>query len=268
MIFLKKQISKFIKGIVLNKIKTTYNIGKKKGVVKNYKSFPKYLNVGGGQFVRNHWRVLDYITPSWYNYSSIFVDFNVDLEKNENWPIEKESYNLIYTSHTLEHLSQDAVNNTLKEIYRILKRRGGLRITVPDIDLTLKHYKEEDRRWFEMRYPVLKGHELEDFLFKVFATHLIDKIPLEKVRKDFRMMSEISFLNKYTRLIKNSWQKEKPGLHRNWFNFEKLEKLLKNTGFSHVFRNCPHQSIFTELCYKSFDNTHPEISIFVDAIKL
>lgn len=267
MIFLKKQIGK-IKRFIYKKIKTIYGIGKKKRVIENYKDSPKYLNVGGGQFVRKHWRVLDYTTPDWYNYSSIFVDFNINLEKSENWPIEKESYDLIYTSHTLEHLSQNAVIHTLKEAHRILKRKGGLRITIPDIDLILSHYKKKDREWFEMKYPAFKKYDLEYFLLKVFATHLIDRISSEQVRKDFEIMNEVSFLDKYIGLIENQWQKEKPGLHRNWFNFEKLEKLLKEAGFSNIVRNCPNQSIFTELCYKDFDNTHPGISIFVDAIKL
>ena len=268
MIFLKQKISKIVKGIIFKKIKTIYNIGKKKRVIGNYRNSPKYLNVGGGEFVRDHWRVLDYIVPSWYDYNSVFVDFNVDLEENRNWPIDKESYSLVYTSHTLEHLSQNAVRHTLAEIYRILKRQGGLRITVPDIDLALYHYKRKDRKWFNMRYPALKENKLEDCLFKVFATHLVGKISPEKAKKDFEGMSEASFLNKYIGLVQDSWQKDKPGFHRNWFNFEKIEKLLKETGFSQITRNCCGQSIFTEFCHRDFDNSHPVISIFVDAVKL
>lgn len=265
-------IGRVARGIIYKnkRLKTIYDSWRKKYIIKNYKSSPKYLNVGGAQFVRENWRVLDYIIPNWYNHNPIFVDFNIDLEKCETWPIETESYDLVYTSHTLEHLSEKAVYWTLKEIYRALKKKGGLRITVPDIDLSLYHYKKGDRKWFETQYqdPSLKGKKLEDFLFKVFASHFIGKMSSEQVKKDFNSMDKNSFLNKYIELIQDSWQKEKPGMHRNWFNFEKLNKLLKEIGFSQIIRSYYRQSIFTEFCNEDFDKSFPRISIFVDAIKL
>jgi len=112
---------------------TNYKRLKKRMVISKYRDNPKYLNIGGGIFVRDHWRVLDFITP-WYNYLGIFVDYDFDLESLKKFPIDDESFDLVYIFHVLEHLSDQAVVHTLKETYRILKP-GGVRIVVSDIDL-------------------------------------------------------------------------------------------------------------------------------------
>jgi SAM-dependent methyltransferase len=106
----------------------------KEEVIENYSSDKKYLNIGGGNFLKQNWRVLDYYTD-WYDYDSILVDYNIDLEKNSRWPIDSGDFNLVYSSHTLEHLTDSAVEHTLREAYRILSPGGTVRINVPDIRL-------------------------------------------------------------------------------------------------------------------------------------
>ncbi len=232
--------------------------------------------IGGCDIVRPHWRNLDYITPH-YNYNPILIDFNIDLEKKEKWPIEANSYDLVYTSNTFEHLYQETVDFVLKEIYRILKNGGGLRIAVPNIDLPLWHYKTGDKEWFkihfpparwESQFPKRKGdYQLEYVLIDYFAASLVYEVSQEEVRKDFNSMDKINFLEKYRKLTKNESQIENPGLHRNWFDFDKLNKLLKEAGFSKIVKNQHRQSIFTEFCNKGIDETVKELAIYVDAIK-
>ena len=48
---------------------------------------------------------------------------------------EDESIEEIYASHIIEHIDQKKINNTLKGIYRILKKEGKFYISVPDMDI-------------------------------------------------------------------------------------------------------------------------------------
>lgn len=255
---------------------------KKKNVINKYKNSPKYLNIGGGRFVREHWRVLDF-DSEWYNYNNIFIDFNVNLESTKKWQIKDNSYDLIFSSHTFEHLTDKAVFHALNESYRILKKGGAIRINVPDVDVAFLHYYNKNILWFidkkpEELYSYRHGQKsfiMEECLLSFFATHLTNTkartndehcVDFEKVRYDINNLNKKDFLNKYSKMIKNSWQKEKPGLHRNWFNFSKLERMLKNAKFNEIIERKCCQSSKTEFCFKEFSD-RPGRSIFVEARK-
>ena len=62
----------------------------------------------------------------------------IDLTRPLNIP--NESYEVCYTSHSLEHLSYTNAIRFLKEIHRILKPQGIVRIVVPDFELLVKEY--------------------------------------------------------------------------------------------------------------------------------
>jgi predicted SAM-dependent methyltransferase len=99
-----------------------------------------YLNIGGGLNENKHnWRILEYcgdpILGIGYRYHHELVDYNIDLMSKKKWNIENNSVDLIYTSHCLEHLTQDAANFVFIEVQRILKSSDIFRINVPDTDL-------------------------------------------------------------------------------------------------------------------------------------
>ena len=53
---------------------------------------------------------------------------------------DKESINLIYASHILEHITRLEYTNVLSRWYDLLKKDGILRIAVPDIEKVFEHY--------------------------------------------------------------------------------------------------------------------------------
>lgn len=261
-------------------ILTHNRIKKKKKIKEGYRDDLKYLNIGGGDFTRKHWRVLDNVTEH-YDYNQVFVDFNINLEELEGWPIEKNEYDLVYSSHTLEHLSDDAVLHTLKEINRILKPEGGLRINVPDMDLVMQKYRNKNTGWFTDLwrskyahggyYPKGRcpsGYELEFYVLIFVAGYLAlkeyDQIDFGQVRSDLENLEMEEALSKYSSMITDEWQREEPWLHRNWFNFDRLSTLLREAGFYHIERSACRQSRYNEFCYDEFDN-HAWMSFYVDA---
>ena len=53
---------------------------------------------------------------------------------------DKESIELIYASHILEHITRLEYTNVLSRWYDVLKKDGILRIAVPDIEKVFEHY--------------------------------------------------------------------------------------------------------------------------------
>ena len=55
-------------------------------------------------------------------------------------PLMDNSVDIIFTSHFLEHLNKTDGNNFLKEIHRVLKNDGLVRILVPDLDIAINKF--------------------------------------------------------------------------------------------------------------------------------
>lgn len=261
-----------------------YHRKEKKRIKAQFESEPKYLNVGGGNFVREHWRVLDFdATSYWFDSEPIFLDFAVDLERQEQWPIDDSEYDLVYSSHTLEHISDEAVTRTLEEMYRVLKPGGWVRINVPDMNYIMEKYDQGAVSWFTEvwphRYPQDTDHpgpdcpdgfELEFYLLVFFASHLVTKRRVEldyaAVREELAADDLSEAFQRYSGRIKDEWQRAEPRLHRNWFTPDRLRRLLKEAGFETIEQRDCNKSRIDEFCYPEFDN-HELMSVFMDARK-
>lgn len=63
---------------------------------------------------------------------------------NDLSPFKDNSVNLIYASHCLEHFPHPKVPKVLDEWFRVLKHEGILRLSVPDFDLLLNIYHDNE----------------------------------------------------------------------------------------------------------------------------
>lgn len=91
----------------------------------------KYLNLGCGH--RFH--------PSWTNINFISTDQSViahDLKKGIPFP--EHSFDIVYHSHLLEHLSKADAKIFMEECYRVLRPQGILRVVVPDLEQIARMY--------------------------------------------------------------------------------------------------------------------------------
>jgi hypothetical protein len=256
----------------------------KKRIISNYSEHSKFLNVGGGDFLKDNWRVLDFHSES-YGYHPIFLDHNINLENKSKWPIKNQSYNLVYSSHTFEHLSEKAVDFTLDEIFRILKPGSGFRINVPDTNLAITAYENGDLSWFrdvwmgyvddlgDCKHPDGNYEDdfwLEFYIISFFASYLVRSrdydIDLERVRSNYERLQTAEFLNKYSNKVTDSMQSGHPGWHRNWFTIEKLRDKLASKGFNEIERSECRKSRYNEMNKAEFDR-RPHMSVYVDAKK-
>jgi predicted SAM-dependent methyltransferase len=55
-------------------------------------------------------------------------------------PFPDQTFDTVYHSHVLEHIDREDAPSFLRECFRVLKRRGILRVVVPDLELLAREY--------------------------------------------------------------------------------------------------------------------------------
>jgi SAM-dependent methyltransferase len=112
------------------------------------------LNLGCGDQVVPGWINVDYAIgarlfklPGFRALNRTFRLFRADWHDDivvhdlrRPLPWDSESVDVVYSSHTLEHLSRDEGKRLLAECYRVLRVGGIIRIVVPDLAYIVSRY--------------------------------------------------------------------------------------------------------------------------------
>ena len=85
------------------------------------------------------------------------ADFKIDF-RNGTLIFPDESASLVFSSHMIEHISNESASFLFSEVYRILKPGGVFRVVCPDMDKIIQAYRENDLYFF------LKGAGVQSFL--------------------------------------------------------------------------------------------------------
>ena len=101
------------------------------------------LNLGAGpNWKRNGWSILDHkIKKNQKN--RISGDLN-------NINLKSETCDLIFISHTLEHIPNIQIQKVLSEINRIMKKDSTIRILVPNLRKIAEAYVKRDKKFFKV----------------------------------------------------------------------------------------------------------------------
>jgi len=220
------------------------------------------VNVGGGHWYKRGWKVMDYISE-WYSENAIFIDYYYDLTERNKMPFDNNSVDFFYSSHAFEHVSGDDCIHAIGEIYRSLKTGGVLRITVPDLNLIYEMYKNGEDEFFQ-HYMKTYNATLTQAFMSLFARPCMNEGD-EIIRSKFIALNKVDFLNYYTHDLKQ--RPEIAGYHINWFNSNKWEGILRQAGFTEIYKSTRQGSRFKELRGKDFDSGMPDASLYVEAIK-
>ena len=62
------------------------------------------------------------------------------MDVTKKFPYRDEKFDCVFCSHLLEHMYQKKAVVLVKEVYRVLKKGGILRISVPDLDKVVASY--------------------------------------------------------------------------------------------------------------------------------
>ena len=136
-------------------------------------------------------------------------------------------------------------------------------------------YYSRSGTWEKLyKQPLCKASMHQLFLHH-FASQLceidIDDSPKKKysdseISEIFLENPDIETLNFFTKKCK--FNPNYPGNHINWWTHEKVISFLKEVGFSAPYISGWGQSVFPPLRDTNlFDDTHPKISLYVEAIK-
>jgi len=136
-------------------------------------------------------------------------------------------------------------------------------------------YYSQRGKWESMYTKPLNEASLQELFLHHFASQLceidIDDSPkkqfssleIDEVFSKNSMEDGLDFFTKQCEFNANF-----PGNHINWWDYNKLVFFLKEAGFKVIYRSGYGQSLYAPLRDTNlFDNTHPKLSIYVEAIK-
>ena len=247
----------------------------------------RFYNIGAGGFRHWAWTNVD-CASDWYEAQQGQEFIDLDLQDFDRLPLEDARAEAFYTSHTIEHVTDDAVAHLLAEIHRCLKPGGVLRLTCPDIDLAYRAYRDGDRDYFywqgyysrpaamqraRYRAPLAQA-SLEQLLVSHFATNasslhsdgVAEPISDEEVRRLIGELSQEAALDAIAARADLAIQRRYPGNHISWWNEAKVTAALRQAGFTETWSSRWGQSRCPAMRdTRHFDRTHPKFSLYVEA---
>jgi glycosyltransferase involved in cell wall biosynthesis/ubiquinone/menaquinone biosynthesis C-methylase UbiE len=132
-----------------------------------------------------------------YGYNFLRLDARV-------LPFPHNGVDYIVASHFLEHLDRNDALNFLKECYRVLKKDGVMRITVPDAKKIIEYYKNNSLSYFDDINPGCKAstNEMDKLYALLLANHkyAYDDISLSTLIESAGFKSFPASFNKSTRM--------------------------------------------------------------------
>ena len=92
-------------------------------------------------------------------------------------PFATESVDLIYASHSLEHFPHSQTKQVLTEWFRVLKKGGVLRLSVPDFDLLVKIYEQNSYDVELILHPLMGSQNYKyNFHMTAFNSKYLSKL--------------------------------------------------------------------------------------------
>jgi SAM-dependent methyltransferase len=246
----------------------------------------RFYNVGAGAFFHPAWTNIDHASE-WYG-RVLGPILEHDLTSTVPLPVETSTAEIVYSSHTIEHVPDAAVGRLCREAFRVLKPGGILRITTgPDAETNFAALRRGDAEWFyadegytrpgtyeHIFHAPATSVPLEERWLHHFASALApnDRTPspvkfaAPEIREVINRLGFPACLDCFTQLCAHDARR--PGNHISWWTHDKLIALIRAAGFETVYRSAHGQSRAAVLRNtRFFDNTHPQLSLYVEAAR-
>ena len=173
----------------------------KKSLIKYFSEYePSKLQLGAGTNNLQGWFNTDYFPRN-----NIFF-----LDVTKAFPILPDTFDFVFSEHHIEHISYNNAIKMLKEIFRILKPGGYIRVSTPNLKQYLSSYFDDTHLKAE------KEQFVKDWIYSGFY-NAVNYIPVDNYY-DAHFVNDI-FLN-YA--------------HHFIYDFQAMVSILENTGFVNV----------------------------------
>ncbi len=229
------------------------NINNKEKVIDK----PTKINIGPGLWTKEGWITLD---------CYVKADIQADLRKCTPFPIVNNVVEKIFSSHCIEHIEDHHLEFMLKELYRVMKPDGIMRLSCPDADLAFEAYKNNDPGWFN-GICTKNGDPIGAKLLNTFVSYEAGtggpQVPEKEIKEKFDTLEKDEFI----KWVLSHVDRSRPYIaHINAIYYEKLEKMLKDAGFVDIEKSSFNNSRDEELRSTEFDK-HKLASLFVECYK-
>jgi len=148
--------------------------------------------------------------PSWLNSDLDGIGPIIPIDVTKKFPSSNSTFHCVFSEHLIEHLTLDQGKNMLREIFRILKPRGKVRIATPDLKFLIRLYNPK-KSAVQKKY--IKWTITENY---------------HQVNED----RESYVINNFFR----AWS------HQFIYDFETLKSVLEEIGFININRFKPGKS--------------------------
>ena len=233
------------------------------------------LNVGSGFQTIAGFSSLD-IDTEWYRWRGReFIEYNM---LSDQLPGADGTVDNIYCSHVIEHLPNDVVLRFLGEAHRVLRDGGTLRVACPDAEFLWEvssfsngYWKWRDP-WFSdatcSRDPSVRPRRSDYFVREVATPNCV----LYRNRRNDLTYDDSIFGEDFNSVIDTlggelMFTAEFPGDHINPWTFAKLKDFAQSAGFTKIIRSKRGGSVSEIMQHKDFDQTCPQMSLYVDLVK-
>jgi SAM-dependent methyltransferase len=244
-----------------------------------------FYNVGAGSFWHPHWTNIDFVSD-WYG--AVQKDIlPFDLMALEPLPIASDTAEIIYTSHTIEHIKEPAAANFFKESHRALRKGGIIRITCPDAETDFRAMQNGDKHWFYwdemytqpgsyehlLRKPATSVPLEERWLHHLASALAPNDISPSAVKYEApeirKIVAEMGFEKAIEFFTSQCvFDPQRPGNHICCWTHTKVMDYLRAAGFTTIYRSGYGQSASPVMRNTVlFDSTHPQMALFVEAVK-
>ena len=194
------------------------------------------------------------------------INLICDLPKE--FPFEQESIDYIYCSHFLEHLNWLEGRRFLRNCYNCLKHDSKLRLVLPDYKKIFRKYLENDNEFFKVFFEGLNNGDLQYYSEVYNNPEKIKEERKKNLPPDWHLSPRMEDRKRLQLLIRCythnieivDWFCHQYQEHKSLFDFESLNEILKNIGFSEAYE--------TEI--KEIDShklTRINSSLYIEAIK-
>lgn len=224
----------------------------------------------------------EYFPPPYWTLMDIKEsDINVNFEET-NYKVNNSQLKFIYSSHCIEHLSDDAINYLFNELFISMKQDSVLRIETPDVKKIIGDIK--DNRNIDYLKKIQKenlknlvmNRNMDDIYGELHVAALgliscyVDEIhiPVTSSKEVFEEKLYSSTLDEFCLWAISLQSKEQLVTHGhiNFWYFEKLKKALEFAGFKTIEKCESNQS--SNDFDLSLERSHrKEYSLIVEAKK-
>lgn len=243
------------------------------GNIKNSNKLLVSVGDKNSKFFRLGWKTLDLID----------ADYVCDIRR-DNLPFADEEIDLINCSHIVEHLPfSDASMHFYREVWRVLKPGGLVRIVTPDSELLVERYLAGDWRFFlecdgpEILRRIINGKIppesllIHNRLVSWFASYSgrLDTAggPIVVKEEVDRMLSNLD-IRQFSDWCVSLLDPGRIYSHVNLYTYGRLAEEMREAGFRSVFRKEFGDSCHRLISNQSIDQPRRKTySMYLEAVK-